>query len=312
MESARYLTIANPTTHTERTNRDTLLTQSLRDNSLPWAYAREYPLVLSGTGDHTSWCVYEGVTIVAHANLWARNLTRLSDQKTIQVGLVGNVATHPDKRGQGIMSTLMSHLEKTALSQNLQTLVLWSDLLEFYQTLGFTSIGREFRFRILKDDRGRSTGIIPVQHDILTDQDLESMLRHRPKLEWTLERSIDEFRALLGIPDTSLFVRRKGARIQSWMLIGKGADMRGVIHEWGSISADELVADIQSILHSHDIAELTLLTPGNLHHHWVSPLKIRSTGHTEHPMALARGIDIHGSDATNALSKGFIWGLDSI
>jgi hypothetical protein len=210
------------------------------------------------------------------------------------------------------MSTLMSHLEQTAQAQNLQALVLWSDLLEFYQTLGFTSIGRELRFTISRDDRGRSTGIMAASRESLSDQDLGSLLRHRPKLDWTLDRSAAEFRTLLSIPDTNLFVRRKGSKIQSWMLIGKGADMRGVIHEWGSISADELVADVQSILHAHDIPELTLLTPGNLHHHWVSPLKLRSTGYTEHPMALAKGIGLHGSDATHALARGFIWGLDSI
>jgi len=310
MESA--LTIANPATPTERSNRDSLLTASLRDSGITWDYASEYPLVLSGTGDQTSWCVFEGTNIVAHANLWIRDLTRLADQKSIQIGLIGNVATGAEHRGRGIMSSLMSHLEKTAQSQNLKALVLWSDLLEFYQTLGFTSIGRELRFRISRDDRRRSTGITAVSRDSLSDDDLVTMLKHRPRMDWTLERAADEFRALLGIPDTNLFIRRKGLRIQSWMLIGKGADMRGIIHEWGSLSADELMADVQSILHTHDIPELTLLTPGNLHHHWVSPLKLRSNGYTEHPMALGKSIGIHGGEAIQALARGFIWGLDSI
>ena len=312
METALSLTIANPATPSQRSDRDALLAASLRDSGLGWPYASEYPLVLSGAGDQTSWCVYEGAHIVAHANLWTRYLTRLSDQKTIPVGLVGNVATSAGHRGQGIMSGLMSHLEKTAQAQNLQALVLWSDLLEFYQTLGFTSIGRELRFRISRDDRNRSTGITAASRDSLSDDDLVTMLKHRPKLDWTLERTAAEFRTLLSIPDTNLFIRRKGLKIQSWMLIGKGADMRGIIHEWGSISADELLADVQSILHTHDIPELTLLTPGNLHHHWVSPLKLGSNGYTEHPMALGKSIGLHGEEAIQALARGFIWGLDSI
>ena len=312
MDTSASLIIANPKTATERSNRDTLLAKSLRDDSLAWPYASEYPLVLSGAGDQTSWCVYEGNNIIAHANLWGRKLTRRSDQKTIQVGFVGNVATHPKHRGQGVMSTLMSHLEKTAQSQNLQTLVLWSDLLEFYQTLGFTSIGRELRFRFLPDDRGRLTGISSEDYRGLSNQDLEVMETLRPKMEWNLERSSDEFRALLSIPDTSLSVRRKGSKIESWMLLGKGADMRGVIHEWGAPSAGEFIHDIRSIMQTNYKAELTLLTPGNLPHHWLSPIKLHSTSHSEHPMALAKGIGPGGTEATNALARGFIWGLDSI
>ena len=306
------LTFQNPSTDAALKARDSLLAASLRDPKYRWEYSSEYPLVLSNSATGLSWCAYQGNELVAHANLWQRQLIHAAGNRKIEIGLVGNVATHPSHRGQGHMSALMTHLIKTAQSQNLQGLVLWSDLLQFYQNLGFRSIGQEYRFRIERNDRPRTTGIELLDPAGLSDDELVAMMRLRPKLEWTLGRSPAEFRALLSIPDVHLFARRKGTRTASWLLIGKGADMRGVIHEWGAISADELLADVQSILHDLDIPELLLLSPAHLHHHWIAPLNLRCTTKSSHHMALAMPIGPLGEETLQNLSKGFIWGLDSI
>lgn len=306
------ITFGNPKSNSDRDNRDALLAASLRDAPLAWSYSSEYPLVLTPSADHTSWCAFDGDELVAHANLWPRKLQHVSGSRSLPVGLVGNVATHPNHRGQGHMSTLINHLAKSAASQGLHTLVLWSDLFKFYQNLGFTSIGREWRHRITRDDRPKQTGMTQVMPNQLDARDVKDMMNLRPKLEWTLGRSEEEFRTLLGIPDTHLFARRRGQRIQSWLIIGKGSDMHGVIHEWGSLSPVELMADIQSILHGLQISELLLLTPGHLHPHWLTPLRQHASESTDHAMALGLPIGPHGKDALSALARSFIWGLDSI
>ncbi len=311
MDSKIILDISNPNSHGDCEIRDAMLARSLRDSSVSRDFAREYPLVLSRGDTATSWCVYKYGTLVSHANLWPRTLKHLSSKNTLPIGLIGNVATHPDHRGQGYMSTLFEHLAKIAQRQNLQALVLWSDMFPFYQTLGFSSIGRETRFSVAKGDRSKATGITFGTASTLTDLDLYTMLQSRPRLDWTLDRSLDEFRRLLSIPDTHIFIRRKGQKIVSWLLIGKGGDMRGVIHEWGSASADELLNDIQSILHDLEINELLLLAPANLHQHWLSAFKSRATSSTDHPMALGKTVGTN-NESILALARGFIWGLDSI
>lgn len=312
MSTMLPMTFGNPKSKNERIARDALLTKSLRDDTMKWSYASEYPLVLGPDGDVTSWCSYSGDQLVAHANLWPRKLQNVSGTRTLPIGLIGNVATCPAHRGHGHMSTLMSYLAQVAHSQGLQALVLWSDLFKFYQNLGFTSIGREWRFRITQGDRPQRTGIDLQELHLLNDNGITALMSMRPKLEWTLDRSIEEFRTLLRIPDTHLFIRRKGQHIASWMVIGKGSDMRGVIHEWGAISPSELISDIHSLLQDLDIPELILLTPGHLHQHWLIPLKEHSAESTEHSMALGLPIGPNGKDALASLAKGFIWGLDSI
>ncbi len=312
MSASSNISFRNPASPFERDSRDLLLMKSLREGTLDWSYDAEYPLVLSTEGNSTSWCAFMGNQLIGHANLWPRTLKHSSEQKSIPIGLVGNVATDENFRGQGHMRSLIAQLENLAYGQSLCALVLWSDLLEFYQNFGFSSIGREWRLTISRSERPYDTGLRRVDPSSLTDTDLSSMMTLRPRLEWGVERSPNEFKALLTIPNSLVFVRRRGVKIVSWMIIGKGADLQAVIHEWGALSPDELIADIQTILSGYLTESLTLLAPGQLHHHWLEPLKQRSSQHSEHAMALAAPIGPKGEQAIKALARSFIWGLDSI
>ena len=306
------LKISNPQTTEDYEVRNALLASSLRDTPTSWKYESEYPLVLSPANSNTSWCLHTAGKIVAHANLWPRELLNLSPERMLHIGLIGNVATDPKHRGIGLMSAMFTHLEKTAQSQGIQALVLWSDLLEFYQNLGFSSIGREVRFSLTRNPKITDTGVKQYSAETLSDLELAEMLELRPKQEWSIQRSLDEFKALLRIPNTSLFIRRKNSRINAWLLIGKGSDMQGVIHEWGAPKAEELIQDIQSILEKWGIPELLLLTPSHLPHHWIQHFKQHCNRFTEHPMALALPTGHRGREAIAALNRCFIWGLDSI
>lgn len=289
-----------------------MLTTSLRDGVLPWRFQHEYPLVLSDDHLETSWCLYADSKLAAHANLWPRILSHQTSSRSIKIGIVGNVVTHPDFRGCGLMSAVFAHLTSVAKNQDMQALVLWSDLLEFYQKLGFSSIGREIRFVLGASDRRVDTGIRKVDVSQLSDDDLAKMLSLRPAQEWQLNRSITEFRSLLGIPNTALFIRRRGSRITSWFAVGKGSDMQGVIHEWGATSAIELVNDVLTIISAWQLPHLTILTPANLPKLWKDEIESHSTQKSEHNMALGLSFGSNGPSVLSTLARSFLWGFDSI
>lgn len=304
--------IDSPRTASEFANRDLLLAKTMRDAPLSWPYAAEYPIILAPESARSSFCVFIDDAVVAHTNIWLRELRHASGSDSHAIALMGNVTSHPDHRGQGHIRQLMTHAAEAALSQGANAIVLWSDLLQFYQNLGFTSNGRELRYSFARSDRPYESGIQKVDCQKLSDQELEAMLKRRPKLEWNLGRSVEEFRRLLSIPNCELFVRRKGAQILSWLAIGKGSDMAGVIHEWGASSPDELVADIRSLMHTYRVTELTLLVPGALQAHWHNSFKINAASTSTHYMALAKALNPKGEIALNHLARGFIWGFDSI
>lgn len=292
--------------------RDNLLASSLRDHPLDWQYRCEYPLVLTEKSASTSWCLYSDQNIAAHASLWPRMLSHRSGQRAMKLGFIGNVATDSQYRGCGFMTTLFRHLIDVARSHDIEALVLWSDLLQFYQKLGFSSIGRESRFTFKPKDTQMITSITRVSPENLSDADLERMLDLRPKLEWNIGRSMSEFRVLLGIPNTALFIHRHGSRIVSWLAIGRGSDLQGIVHEWGAVSALELVRDIHSVISQSGIPELQTIAPAGLNAQWNNYLKLYSESHTEFPMALGLPIGPQGANALAAIAKSFIWGFDSI
>lgn len=298
-------------TVTSLDERDRLLASTLRDHPLQWPYRSEYPIVLAPEAQHMSQCLYDNGSLVAHASLWPRTLQHVSKRKFIPLAFVGNVCTTQDRQGQGLQRQLLAHVEKTAALQGAKAVVLWSDLHEFYQKLGYSSIGRELRLTFGKQSRLPAPGIRKVAVNTLSDGDLESMLALRPKLEWCLQRSMQEFRALLTIPETFLFVNRVGPRIQSWCVIGKGSDMAGIVHEWGAPSAKHLCDDLFTLIQDYRLESLTLLAPLSLPSTWTKELRRAALAETEHPMAYAKTLGSDGS-ALPALARGFIWGLDSI
>src|SRR4051794_34006001 len=108
----------HPRTAREFSERDALLTKSLREDGAPFPIASEYPLVLSAAGARFSYCLGLEGKIAAHANLWPRELG------TVPVGLVGNVATDAEHRGRGLMTAVMSGLGAEAEKLGLKALLL--------------------------------------------------------------------------------------------------------------------------------------------------------------------------------------------
>ena len=308
----KQFTIASPnsTEHIKEINN--LLTHELRDSGLKWSYEEEYPLLLSPTTHQQSTCVFHDNEVAAHANLFPRKLIHASGQKSFNIGLIGNVATSKKYQRHGLQYKLMEHLEKTALLQNVDALILWSDLYEFYQKLGFASTGREIRYMFARNPNAQSSSLELQDTKDLSDYDLAQMLSIRPKMEWNLERSTSDFAKLLTIPNTSLYTSKKNQKISSFYIVGKGSDMQGVIHEWGTNDRLRLMHDIRSILLQTHLEAVQLLAPINLPSNFKQVFDMWSTAKEEHPMCWAKPIGSNGIAAIKAISSCFIWGLDSI
>ena len=298
--------------------RNKLLQDSLREYHHNFSIVDEYPLLLTNSDDSrsTSYCALHSGTIVSHASLQVRNFKTTAEKKTDKIGLVGNVATEKSWRGRGVMHCLFKEIQKRMVDQDLSLIVLWSDLIEFYQKLGFTSLGRENRFLLLRASctplaADSFTYIEPPNYSLELTTDL---LRLRQKSYGSLERTAEEFQKLLSIPETYLFVEREGPAIKSFAIVGKGADLVGVIHEWGSSTPKGIVGLAASIMDFGRIDELLLLTPEQMASEQLTLISSIAAKREEFPMALGMK-NPHSpvaDSAWDALAKGFLWGLDSI
>ena len=262
---------------------------------------------------NTSFCLLEKNEIIAHANLWPRfihstkSLTKTTTPE--RIGLVGNVATDSRQRGKGIMKSLFAALENYAINNGISALILWSDLFQFYQKLGFTSLNSELRvcFHRAKTKPSRGGQFVPISPSSLEDYETLNHLRMQLGTD-TLTRTADEFRQLASIPETHFFMQSRRNQITGYGIIGRGYDMVGVIHEWAVGSPEDLLQLINSVFAQSELEELYLLCPPSLEGSFISPIG-NSVFHQEHAcMALCKPVN----NNSVSLDDLFIWGMDSI
>ena len=313
--------IFTPNSSTEYAERNSLLQKSLRENTPYFSIESEYPIVLSKDGSHFSYCYRHESELVAHANLWPRVVTCSVTKQRWQIGLIGNVATDERFRGRGIMSNVLEHLKSVATDTNLSILILWSDLLEFYQKQGFRSFGEERRYIYTRvslhqglSDHSFSDRFFN-KHEIsgLNEVVLDTFIDLRPKTSLTIDRTTSEFAALLKIPNLKVFTSSDNAgRITAFAVLGKGADMESVVHEWGGETAGDILSLLSFILADSKLEAVMLLSPKGLPKPLHNELNRFTAETEEHPMALAWTHPGLAKKDLNQLQELFIWGLDSI
>ncbi len=293
--------------------RNSLLQKCLRPDELPFAIEEEYPIVLATEGRDFSYCHDHEGRLCSHANLWPRLVFDKRGTPIFGIGLVGNVATDPDLRGNGHMRSLLAKMEEEAKGKGLKALVLWSDLSTFYHKVGYKTLGREFRFSFSRGTGRRTAGdevlCYREAHRELDDLTLQKLIDLRLRTPLSLERTTRDFRRLLEIPWLDVFIIQRQGIVRAYALVGKGYDMLGVIHEWGAQSPQELESLIASIARLNEVEDTLLLAPGSLDAAWLKCLRGLAKGKEEVPMALAKVLD---PQIEKELDELFIWGLDSI
>ena len=290
-------------------SRNALLQYTLRGESRQaYPIEIEYPLVLSPEKTCYSFCgVFpeDPTRVVVHANLLPRTMSTCSF--SIQVGLIGNVATDEAFRGKGWMRHLFLFLHTHAHHQGLDALILWSDLAPFYHKLGYMPFGCERRFRWTPSVRPLESHRFWVETK--PGAELFSQLHVlRPPVPLTYQRTQEEWAALLQIPDTTLLLAFSSEtnNLEGFCVMGKGYDMIGVVHEWGAKNAAVMEGLLQHILYATGWREITLLVPSELDTKW--ELWLESQEGSQHPVGLLHPL----TPQAEALEKAFFWGLDGI
>ena len=287
--------------------RNRLLQETLRDPLPPFPIEDEYPIILSPNMRRgaRSFVLTKDSQIISHTNLWTRTILNPNEKKDMAIGLIGNVATDPGFQGQGYMRTLLDWTLEKARSLDLDAIILWSDLGKFYHKLGFESLGSEIRYFFEPATRSKARNSLQfLQGKDITKDRLLKLLRLRPPCT-TVERSVKEFATLTSIPNTTILVNDID-NIEAYMIIGKGADLMGVIHEWGG-EIEHIVSGILLLL--EQLPMTILLSPERVPNTYRDTFESLAVKIERHPMALGK---ILKPRASNDLEDLFIWGLDSI
>lgn len=311
--------ISNPIDLDQITLRNQFLQSTLRsDEQDKVAIESEYPLVLAPEYRNRSYLLLQDQQIIAHCNTLER-LVVSETQTSFAVGLVGNVATSPHFRGQGHMRTLLAHMNEVAANHHWSALILWSDLLTFYQNLGFAALGKERRWHVsrkLLRDRSKqlkNQGLEFAAGGNISLEQAEKLMKCRAQCPCTLARTPLEMLTLLKIPQTHLFqAHDPGTSEFAFLIMGRGSDMKGIVHEWGGNSGRALTLLLLRLIEVLQMESIMVLAPEALDQRNYEILKKLSKSHEKHPSALVRFTDSATSEQKEAIANMFVWGLDSI
>lgn len=191
--------------------------------------APEFPLVFDGRE--------QAAFVVDDENGEARSACAIFERRLLvrgrelPAGLIGSVATDPRFRRQGLCSAVLARAESELARRGALLAVLWADDRAWYEKRGWRALGWEIDFHLpatLMQTLPEPFGV--RERAAGDDEQIHALYeRHAERVA----RSPEETRSLLACPGMEVLVLERWGRIAGYSCLGRGADLRDVVHEWG-------------------------------------------------------------------------------
>ena len=220
------------------------LNAKLRPDS-PWSIEAEYPTAFAPSNQRNLRVITEGDQIVSHA-VWSPLLVK-SPQAVYKFACIGSVVTSEAHRNQGLSREILQNCLLAAQAEDCDFAILWTDLFEFYQKLGFELAGSE----ILAEINGPLLETLPKtwRFEESLRVDPKALLRLYNKHTVASVRTEAQVRDFLKIPNTRVYTAWDlHGQLAAYVVEGKGADLQGCLHEWGG-GVDALLALVSHVQH---------------------------------------------------------------
>ncbi len=231
------------------------LDQQLRPEN-KWSITNEYPTALTQENIHNLRIISEGSEFLSHAALKPHIIK--TPAAIFKAAAIGSVVTNDKFRNQGHSRTVLNDCIELARKQDCDFAILWTNLYEFYQKIGFALAGYEIslvidsNFKVQRDS----------QYKILKSPNVDPMALHKLMSQHTVStfRNPDEVRKYLNIPNSNVYTLwEPNGTLGAYCVEGKGADLSGYVHEWGG-SVSKIV---QLLKHIQDDQKrnITIIAP---------------------------------------------------
>lgn len=238
---------------TDRAERDRIvawLDAGLRPGR-PGRLAHEYPLLFEPASEAVPITLWSGTRPSSFCYLWPTRFAFAGGM--LRTALVSLVYTDPRDRSQGFARRVLARALREARVRELGLCLLWSELVDFYATQGFTRAGHECLLTVDADVLGRArvaprsnprshakSSAVPneaargatsirVERATAADWPAISALRTKRRCHVALA---DGGSVLAGIPELDVRVARGAQGVVAFAMCGRGDDFCGVIHEW--------------------------------------------------------------------------------
>jgi len=230
------------------------LNEGLRKNT-GWSIDTEYPTALNVLNLHNMRIIIEEDRVLSHAVI--KPLIVKSPRAIFKIGAIGSVYTNEYHRGKGLSTQIMNDCINSARAQLCDFAILWTNIFDYYHKFGFTLAGSEVG--IVFDQEFHSPAI-GIRYSTSKNISPDSILRLYSQHTVSTIRNLDEVRRFLNIPETNVYTAwEENGQLAAFAIEGKGADLKGYIHEWGG-SVSKLMG-LFSFIRSQKKLPITVIAP---------------------------------------------------
>jgi GNAT superfamily N-acetyltransferase len=233
------------------------LHQELRPTAT-WSLASEYPTALSLSNIHNIRIITDEQKVLSHAVL--KPLIIRTPMAVLKVAAIGSVVTDSQHRNQGLSRKVLDECLQEARRQECDIAMLWTDLYDFYQKMDFELAGTEMSFVIEKEFATPETQPLKFLKTFQISPEAISRLYSQHSV--TSVRTSEDIRKFLQIPQTMVYSAwDQHNQLVAYAVEGKGADLKGYIHEWGG-SVSNLMS-LFSYIRRDRKSSFTVISPGH-------------------------------------------------
>lgn len=222
---------------------------------MTWSISAEYPQVFHPTNRNNLRIISEQDQVLAHAAI--KYILIKNQLGVFKVAAIGSVVTDPDHRNQGLSQKILESCLLAAEKETADFAILWTDLFDYYRKFGFELAGTEISIVI---DVIPQTAPAPFRFIKSNKISPDAILRLYSQHTCGTVRTAEDIRKFLQIPNSHVYTAWSTQNeLLAYAVEGKGADLRGYLHEWGGGVSNllPLLAHIRQ-----DLGEpITIITP---------------------------------------------------
>ena len=224
----------------------------LRDGG---ALGPEYPLVFGAIASGDVVTVEDEGDVRSACATLVRNF--VVGDHVVRGGLIGSVSTDPEYRRRGLATRVLLEAEEQLEREGCHFSLLWADDPAFYLARGWRPMGVEVDFSVPSSMRGQ----LPRHDSVRVAQEGDAAAIHALYVTHAqrIDRSPAETEQLLAAPGVEVLVAESGGQMVGYGCMGRGEDLRHVVHEWAGTS-DVVLA----LVRSHMEREMLRGEPGDV------------------------------------------------
>ncbi len=205
------------------------LNETLRPKAT-WSIQNEYPTAMTPDNIHNIRIIKEGDKVLSHALVKPHVLK--TPAAIYKVGAIGSVVTHSEYRNLGLSKKIIEECLEVCKAQDCELAILWTNLYDFYNKLGFTLAGYEMNLTVTESFQPSQTLNFKIMKSSQIDPN--ALLKLMNQHSVMTVRTVDDIRRLMSIPNSNVYTAWDAqSQICAYAIEGKGADLSGYIHEWG-------------------------------------------------------------------------------